>query len=64
MILGKVKNIKKKIVNWYYDIHNSEDYCRIFHTAYNDKDKPGYWHCPKCNISYKKRLSDDDSFPI
>lgn len=36
-----------------------KNFCREFHTAFGDKNDKKKWYCPKCDISYDKRLSDD-----
>lgn len=35
-------------------------YCRMFHSQHTDGDNNRNWYCDKCNLSFRKRLSDDD----
>lgn len=48
--------IKKCLINWFGEVW----FCRMFHTAYGKKNK---WYCDKCNLTYDKRLSDNNLGP-
>lgn len=50
--------MKKLLIKYFGEVW----YCRMFHTAYGiSVDK---WHCSKCNLTYAKRLSDNDTGPM
>lgn len=50
--------MKKLLVKWFGGVW----YCRSFHSALGTKDNK--WHCDKCNLTYDKRVSDDDLGPM
>ena len=44
-------------------LFGKESYCRLVHCILSDKNDNIKWYCEKCNISYKKRLSDRATGP-
>jgi len=50
--------MKKLLVKWFGNLW----YCRNFHSALGTIDNK--WHCDKCNLTYDKRVSDDDLGPM
>ena len=51
--------MKKLLIKLFGDVW----YCRQFHTTFSDKTNNSKWHCDKCDISFKKLLSDNSVGP-
>ena len=48
-----------KILFWRIE-KDKISWCKFWHTAVQAKN-PKKWYCPKCNITYDKKLSDADN---
>ncbi len=44
-------------------LFGAEWYCRMFHGPYTDKNDKKMWYCEECNISYRKKYSDNFNGP-
>ena len=52
--------MKKCLIKWFGPLW----FCRMFHTTYTDHANTSNWYCDKCNLSYEKKLSDNDTGPL